>query len=149
MPEVCHSYGTWASDRSCARLASRRLQCRAVLDVLAIVAACFNVLPALVMGVGLDQQGHSGRPLMSAFAAVFLFATPAAVYAVVEIVGDGAAAWLAVAAVPPLAMLALLLADPAALWGNFPPPRAAQRVAQRVGSVALFALPVLLACAAR
>jgi hypothetical protein len=119
-----------------------------VLDVLAIVAACFNVLPAFVMGVGLEQQGHSGRPLMSAFAAVFLFATPAAVYAVVQVVGDGTTAWLALAAVPPLAMLTLLLADPAALWGNFPPPRVAQRVAQRIGAVALFAAPALLAWAA-
>lgn len=119
-----------------------------MLSVLAIVTACFNVLPAFVMGVGLDQQGHSGRPLMSAFAAVFLFATPAAVYAVVQLVGDGSAAWLVVAAVPPLAMLALLLTDPAALWGNFPPSRAALRVAQRIGAVALFALPALLAWAA-
>lgn len=67
---------------------------------------------------------------MSACAAVFLFAMPAAVYAVVQVVGDGAAAGFAVAAVP---------RSPWALWGSFPAPRAAQRIARRIGAVALIA----------
>jgi len=119
-----------------------------VLDVLAILAACFNVAFALLMAVGLDQMGHAGRPLMSVFAGVFLLSAPATVYAVVQVTGDGSTAWLAVAAIPPLTMLALLFADPATLWGNFPPRRPAQRVAQQIASVAMFALPAVLAWAA-
>ena len=48
---------------------------------------------------------------------------------------------------PPLTMLALLVADRDALWGNFPP-SPALRVVQRVGIVVVFALPGLLAWAA-
>ena len=118
-----------------------------MLDVLAIIAACFNLPFALLMAVGLEQMGHAGRPLMHAFAATFLVSAPAAVYAVVQVTGDGSTAWLALAAIPPLAMLALLVADPDTLWGNFPP-SPARRVLQRIAAVGVFALPVALALTA-
>ena len=118
-----------------------------MLDVLAILAASFNVLYALLLAVGLDQMGHAGRPLMSVFAGVFLLSAPATVYAVVQVTGDGSQAWLAMTCVPPLSMVALQFADPDTLWGNFPPPPA-QRVLQRIAAVAVFALPAVLAWAA-
>jgi hypothetical protein len=54
---------------------------------------------------------------------------------------------VALAAAPPLTMVVLLACDRDAIWGNFPP-SAPLRAVQRVASVAVFALPGLLAWAA-
>ena len=115
-----------------------------MLDVLALIAAVFNVLLALLLAWGLSEQGSSGRPAMSVFAAAFLVSTTATVYAVVRLFDHGAAGWLAVTALPPLTMLTLLVVDRTVLWGNFPP-SAPRRMLTRIGAVAVFALPALLA----
>lgn len=118
-----------------------------VLDVLALAAAVLAGLLALLMTVGLDQEGHSGRPWKSWFGLVLLVSTGASAFAVVRLLGDGGSGWLAVTALPPLAMLVLLVLDRHALWGNFPP-SAPMRWLQRAGIVLVFALPGLLAAAA-
>ena len=118
-----------------------------MLDALALAAAAFNILYALLLTWGLDQQGHSGEPWKSALGLGFIVATGATLYAVTRVLDDGASGWLAVAAGPPLLMLVLLAVDRDAIWGNFPPPTAA-RAFQRFASVAVFALPGLLAWAA-
>ena len=115
-----------------------------MLDVLAVIAAGFNVLLALFLTWGLSEEAQSGQPWQSTFALVFLASTAATVYAVDRTLDGADSAWLAVTAIPPLTMVALLVADRDALWGNFPP-SAPMRVLQRVGAVAVFALPGLLA----
>ena len=118
-----------------------------MLDALALAAAAFNILYALLLAWGLDQEGHADRPWKSALALAFVLAAAAALYAVTRVLDDGANGWLAVTAGPPLLMLLLLAVDRDAIWGNFPPPRAA-RAFQRVAAVVVFALPGLLAWAA-
>ena len=118
-----------------------------MLDVLALAAAIFNILYAALLSVGLDQQAHGGQPSRSALALAFLVTTVATLYAVNRVLDDGMSAWLALAAGPPLTMVVLLACDRDAIWGNFPP-SAPLRAVQRVASVAVFALPGLLAWAA-
>ena len=118
-----------------------------MLDVLALAATAFTVLLALVMVWGLDQAGHAGAPWQSWFALGLLIVMAATVYAVLRVLDDGDPAWLVVTALPPLAMLVLLVLDRDTLWGNFPPSPPV-RWLQRVGIVVVFALPGLLAAAA-
>ena len=112
-----------------------------MLGALAIITASLNVLLAVLLAWGLSEQGRSAS---SVLAVTFLVSSIATVYAVKQVVDDDATGWLAIAAVPPVAMVALLVSDRSALWGNFPPP-APQRILQRVAAVAVFALPGILA----
>ncbi len=118
-----------------------------MLDVLALAAAGFNILLALLLTWGLDQQGHAGQPWKSALALAFVATTATTLYAVTRVLDDGLSGWLAVTAGPPLTMIVLLACDRDAIWGNFPPPARA-RAFQRFAAVAVFALPGLLAWAA-
>ena len=118
-----------------------------MLDVLAIAATAVVVLLALVMTVGLDQQGQGGESSKTWFSLAFLLSIVATIYGVRRTLQDGPGPWLAVTAFAPLTMLALLVADRDALWGNFPP-SAPMRAVQRVAAVAVMALPGLLAYAA-
>lgn len=118
-----------------------------MLDVLAIAAAVFNVLLALFLTWGLSEEAQSGARWKGNMALLFLVSAAATVWAVDRTLDDGAGAWLLVTAVPPLAMLALLVLDRDALWGNFAP-SPPLRVLQRIAAVGVFALPGLLALAA-
>lgn len=127
--------------------ASRRPYSVGVLDVLALAVAAFDVLLALFLTWGLSEEARSGARWKGGIALVLLASTAATAYAVGRALGDGADTWLLVSGVAPLTMLALLVFDRDALWGNFPPSPAMQ-LAQRVAAVVVFALPGLLAWAA-
>lgn len=117
---------------------------RDVLDILAVTTACLAVGVAIVAGVGLSERGQSGRPVYSAFAAVLVLSSLATAVIVVREVGTDASPLLAVAALPPLTMGALMVIDPSATWGNFPPSRA-RRWIERVLAIGVLALPGVLA----
>ena len=134
---------SWRPAPRCAR----RPYIYRVLDALAVIAAGIDVLLAMLLVWGLSEEAQSGGGWKSPFAIAFLVSTAAMLYAVNRTLDDGAGAWLAATALPPLTMLALLVVDRDALWGNFPPP-APMRLLQRVAAVAVFALPGLLAWAA-
>jgi len=118
-----------------------------VLDLLAVAGAVFNILFALLLTWGLDEEAQSGQRWKSVLALAFLVTTAAALYAVNRVLDDGSSGWLAVTAAPSLTMLVLLVCDRDALWGNYPP-SAPVRVLQRVAAVGVLALPGLLAWAA-
>ena len=118
-----------------------------MLDVLAIGAAAFNVLLALFLTWGLSEEAQSGARWKGNIAVLLLASAAATVYAVDRTLAHGASAWLLVTTVPPLTMLALLVLDRDALWGNFPP-SPPLRALERVAAVAVFALPGLLALGA-
>ena len=115
-----------------------------MFGVLAVALACVTVLVAIVATVGLTERGNSGQPVFSVFAAVLLVSTLATAVVVSRAVVDEPSPLLAIGAIPPLTILALLIVDRAVLWGNFPPSRTRQ-VTDRVIVVALFALPAALA----
>ena len=118
-----------------------------MLDVLAIAVAVFDVLLALFLTWGLSEEAQSGARWKGNIAVLLLASAAATVYAVDRTLDDGAGGWLLVTSVPPLTMLALLVLDRDALWGNFPP-SAPLRMLERVAAVGVFALPGLLALAA-
>ena len=118
-----------------------------MLDLLAIAAAVVNILFALLLTWGLDEEAQGGQRWKSPLALAFLVTTAATLYAVNRVLDDGSSGWLAITAGPPLTMLVLLAGDRDALWGNFPP-SAPARVLQRIAAVAVLALPGLLAWAA-
>ncbi len=82
--------------------------------------------------------------MFTVFAAVLVLSTLATAVVVVRTVVGEMSPLLAVGAIPPVTMLALLIVDPAVLWGNFPPSRTRQ-LTDRVLVVVLFALPAALA----
>ena len=117
---------------------------RHVLDVVAITISCFAVGLATLAGVGLSERGQSGRPVYSAFAAVLVLSTLATAVIVVRAVGTDSSPLLAVTALPPLTMVALMVIDPSAMWGNFAPSRPRQWI-ERVLAIGVLALPGALA----
>ena len=112
-----------------------------------MAAAVFDVVLALFLTWGLSEEAQSGARRKGNIALLFLVSAAATVYAVDRTLDEGASAWLLVTTVPPLTMLALLVLDRDALWGNFPP-SPPLRVLQRIAAVGVFALPGLLAWAA-
>ena len=111
-----------------------------MLAAIAIVAAAAVLLAALVAGVGMSEMGQSGQPAFLVLSPLLALSALATVVVVAR--GDG---WpvAAVTAVPPLAMIAAMVADRDLLWGNFPPSRA-RRPLHRLAAIAFFALPGLL-----
>ena len=111
-----------------------------MLGILAIVAAVMAMLVALVVGIGMSEMGQAGRTVFGILSPVLVLSTLATLVVVAR---DDGGPLLAVTAVPPLAIIAAMVADRDLIWGNFPPPRR-QRPLQRLAAVGIFALPGLL-----